>query len=440
MAAIRIYFCTLLCLLLVSASVYSQDSTEYRKRVLENTEVDILMGYYQQEGDHAAVTGGIGDEHLTDISPSIIVSVPLSIDEILSIDATISAYTSASSSNINPFDTKAPADPFVASSGASSNDIWVNSNLRYSRYSKDRNWINSGKVSFSNEFDYSSVGIGGSSNRLFNDKNTELGITANLYLDQWRAIYPYELRPFAEGGPGANSSLIALNKIEGNPNYNPTFVPFANENRTSLSSGLSFSQILSRRIQASLLFDITYQSGLLSTPFQRVYFADVEDSFIDNFHLADDIERLPSSRLKLAFGGRLNAYINEFMVVRSYVRYYQDDWGIQSYTAQLELPLKLWGKYTLYPSYRYYTQTAADYFAPYNQHLSTEKFYTSDYDLSSFSANQYGLGIRYTDLLSEKKIAIFAIKSFDLNFGYYRRNIGFDAFVISTGISLVLDP
>ena len=73
-------------------------------------------------------------------------------------------------------------------------------------------------------------------------------------------------------------------------------------------------------------------------------------------------------------------------MLRSYLRYYQDNWGITSYTASLEVPIKLGDFFTLYPSYRYYTQSRADYFYKANDALSTDAFYTSDYDLSSFNA------------------------------------------------------
>ena len=49
-------------------SIAQPDSTKtYKKRVLEDTEVDLLMSYYKQEGDHSAVGGGIGNESLDDI-------------------------------------------------------------------------------------------------------------------------------------------------------------------------------------------------------------------------------------------------------------------------------------------------------------------------------------------------------------------------------------
>ncbi|MCF4102528.1 DUF3570 domain-containing protein [Gillisia sp. M10.2A] len=415
-----------------------QDSTLiYKKRVLESTEVDFLTSYYSQDGDNAAVSGGIGTEELTDFTPTFVVSIPLNADDVLSIDAGVSAYTSASSSNVNPFDGGKPADPFVASSGASSSDLWANMNASYSHSSDDRNKIWSAKASLSSEFDYFSIGLGGSYTRLFNEKNTELSINANVYLDTWKTIYPYELRPFGKNGNGLSNSLF--NDITGDTNYDPIFQEFESKTRNSYSVGLGFSQILSKNLQASLALDVVQQEGLLSTPFQRVYFKDVEDSFIENFQLADAIEQLPETRFKVALGSRLNYFINEIFVVRTYYRYYNDDWGIKSHTASIELPIKITDKFTLYPSYRYYTQTAADYFAPYEEHLSTEEYYTSDYDLSKFNANQYGFGVSYTDIFTKFHIWNFGLKSIDLKFHQYKRNTGLKANMIAGGFKFILD-
>ena len=418
----------------------SQDSIgTYKKRVLESTEVDFLTSYYTQDGDNAAVSGGIGTEKLTDFASSVVVSIPLNDDDILTIDASVSAYSSASSSNVNPFNGDKPADPFVESTGASSSDTWVNGTFSYSHSSDDRNKIWSAKLSVSGEYDYFSVGIGGSYSRLFNEKNTELSINANVYLDTWSLIYPFELRPFIEGGDGLEDKLFRENTITGNPNYDPSFIELDNGGRNSYSIGLGFSQIISKRLQGSLAVDFVVQQGLLSTPFQRVYFSDVADSFIDNFQLADDIERVPDSRFKLALGGRLYYYLNEAVVIRAHARYYQDDWEINSLTAGLEIPVKISSKFTLYPSYRFYNQTAAVFFAPYEEHLSTNEYYTSDYDLSKFTANQFGFGVSYTDIFTNFHIRKFGLKSIDLRYHHYQRDTGLKSSIIAVGFKFVMD-
>ncbi len=418
----------------------SQDSVNtYKKRVLESTEIDFLSSYYAQDGDNAAVTGGIGTEELTDVTGTVIVAIPLNDDDVLTIDAGISAYTSASSSNVNPFDGENAADPFVASSGASSADNWANMTASYSHSSDSRNDIVSAKISVSNEYDYFSLGFGGSYTKLFNEKNTEVSINANAYLDTWKLIYPSELRPFVQGRGGLSNALFTGNTISGNANYSPMFTAINDKNRNSYSVGFGFSQILSKKLQGSLILDFVQQDGLLSTPFQRVYFSDIEDSFIQNFHLAEAIEKLPESRFKIAIGGRLNYYINEIFVLRTYYRYYTDDWGIQSHTANLELPIKISDKFTIYPSYRFYNQTAADYFAFYNQHVSTNEFYTSDYDLSKYIANQYGLGVTYTDIFTNFHIWKLGLKSINLKYNKYDRDTGLNASIVSAGVSFVMD-
>lgn len=417
----------------------SQDSTKvYKKRVLETTEVDFLTSYYTQDGDNAAVSGGIGTEELTDVTGAFVVSIPLNDDDVLTIDAGVSAYTSASSSNVGPFD-DGTADPFQASSGASSSDLWANLTGSYSHSSDDRNDIWSAKLSVSTEYDYFSLGVGGSYTKLFNEKNTEVSVNANVFLDTWNAIYPTELRPFGEGGSGLNSPLFTQNTITGNTNYAPRFTEFADEGRNSYSLGFGFSQILHKNVQGSLALDFVQQQGLLSTPFQRVYFGDVADSFIDDFQLADAIERLPDSRFKVAVGGRLNWFLNETFTVRTFYRYYFDDWGINSHTASIEVPVKISDKFTLYPSYRFYNQTAADYFRPYEGALSTDEFYTSDYDLSEYSANQFGFGVSYTDIFTKAHLWKFGLKSIDLKFYQYDRDTTFSSSIITAGFKFVMD-
>ena len=417
-----------------------KDSTMvYKKRVLETTEVDFLTGYYTQNGDNAAVTGGIGTEKLTDVPISYIISIPLNDDDVLTINAGLSAYSSASTTNIDPFDGEDPADPYQASSGASEAGILASISGSFSHSSDDRNKVWSANVSASTEWDYSSFGFGGSYTQLFNEKNTELSINGHVYLDSWEPIYPIELRPFGSSGLGLKDTLFTKNTIKGNINYNPEFSEFEKVNRNTYSLGLGFSQILHKNVQASLAIDISQQQGLLSTPFQRVYFKDIDNSYIEDFQLADAIEQLPDSRFKVAMGGRLNWYLNEYFTVRTFYRYYLDDWGISSHTASIEIPIKLTGKFTLYPSYRFYNQNAADYFKPYEKALSTDQFYTSDYDLSSFNANQFGFGISYTDIFAKAHIRKYGLKSIDLKYYRYDRNSSFGFSMITCGLKFVMD-
>ncbi len=493
-----------LTLLFISFYGYSQKSATgsnpYQKRVLENTEVDLITSLYGQTGDNAAVTGGIGSEKLSDVASNIIVSIPVNSNDVFTINTTISAYTSASSSNLNPFDysgstfknvengknedkdkseinAKSGASqtgntvvnrgptPWLESTGASRSDVWINGTFDYSHSSANRNTIVGGNISASHEFDYLSLGFGGRIAKLFNQKNTEIDIKGNVYLDTWNPRYPTEIHSYITANENLNSGFFSgitiydQNRLAIDKNSPDAWKPInttlvTDKKRNSYSASFSFSQIISKKAQLSLFLDVVQQKGWLSNPMQRVYFGDKANFFIGNassinnytsksntdvFQLADDIERLPHARLKIPFGARFNYFINEKLSLRTYYRYYSDDWGINSHTASIELPFKISDKFTFYPSYRYYTQTAAKYFAPFEKHVSTELYYTSDYDLSKYNSSQIGFGISYLDIFTKSRIWKLGLKKIDLKYSNYKRNTGLNSGIVSLGFKFVMD-
>jgi len=475
-------------MLLFGVVSFAQDKDTiltFKKKVLEAAEVDLLVSYYKQDGVHSSVSGGMGSEKLTDIASNIVVSIPLNPDDVLTIDAGISSYTSASSSNINPFNSSGASGndddddddraittgpygtPWLASSGASKQDALASFTANYSHSTDDRNFIWNADIAFSNEYDYTSIGFGGGMARLFNEKNTEINLKANVYLDQWRPIYPTELHEFSKYGNAFlnNGYFSGVTVYDQNGitslNYLPSaFKSIQSVNRNSYSLSFGFSQILTKKLQGSIFFDLLKQEGLLSTPYHRVYFSDKSNYYIGNllnnngqsnilnyenpinkgiYRLADDIERLPQTRFKLPLGIRLNYYINEFFKLRTYYRFYTDDWGIQAHTANIEVPLKINDRFTVYPIYRYYSQNESKYFAPFEAHLSTEKYYTSDYDLSKFYSNQFGFGVAYVDIFTNAKIGKLGLKNIDFRYNHYQRSDGLYANIFTVAIKFIME-
>jgi len=132
------------------------------------------------------------------------------------------------------------------------------------------------------------------------------------------------------------------------------------------------------------LADFVGQNGYLSLPFHRVYFSNGKDT----------IEKLPSSRYKLPVGFRLNYFLGDNIIFRTYYRYYLDNWGIRSNTANLEIAYKVSPFFSISPFYRFYNQSAARYFAPYEEHSPTDEYYTSNYEYAKFISQFYGIGFR----------------------------------------------
>src|SRR5689334_17142460 len=88
-------------------SAFSQtDSSAYKSRKLHLDEINFVSGYYKQDGNHSAVTGGIGTEKLTDFANTIELKF-LRYDKKnrrhdLSFELGVDHYTSASSDKIDP--------------------------------------------------------------------------------------------------------------------------------------------------------------------------------------------------------------------------------------------------------------------------------------------------------------------------------------------------
>ena len=373
-------------------SVYSQDTRDNQPLTPreKGAQINFLLNYYEQDGDNAAVTGGIGTEELDNIAPSIILNIPLDSTKTLVTNFGFDNYSSASTDRI---------DNNVSS--ASSSDTRFYFNGTYSKENLISRETFSYKAGISSEYDYLSTSFGLGWAKASKDGNRELGISGMVYLDKWTLIYPAELR--------TGDELVDTDK------------------RRSFNFSINIAQVINKKFQGSISLEYVRQSGLLSTPFHRVYFNDGETNPILK---ARGVERLPDSRTKIPVGIRLNYYLNDIVVLRGYYRYYTDDFDIKAHTASLEAPIKVGPFFTLYPFGRYHTQTAAKYFAPYGEHLPTEELYTSDYDLSEVSSTSLGFGIKYSPLygllrfkgpFSKKTKRITQLKSIDIRVADYKR-------------------
>ncbi len=375
------------------------------------TEVNILGSYYQQDGNRSAVEGGVGTQQLTDISPTIVLNVPL--DSLTRVSANIGFdyYASASTDRIDQ-----------VLSSPSSHDVRIHADLGYSRTLRDRHTIVGLGAGASKEYDYQSFNVVGSWAKSSRDGNRELSVAGQAFFDQVTLILPVELRT---GGNQRNGSGF--------------------DSRQSFNLSVVYSQVLSKRLQVAVSTELVAQRGLLSTPFQRVYFYDYAPLGLTAGQLGTaKAEVLPRLRNKFPVALRLNYYATDLVQLRAFYRFYNDNFGIQAHTLELEAPLKLTPFLTFYPFYRYHTQTASTYFAPYLAHSVADEYFTSDYDLAAFSAQKTGLGLRYAPLYGLGRFKtpfhgrVAKFKSLDLRYGYYWQSIGLRANIVSFDLGFTM--
>lgn len=371
---------------------------------LEDIEVSILSSYYEQDGIHSPVTGGQGTERLSNIAPVVYVHVPMDSIRSIDVSAGVDFYSSASSDNID--------NPYLSNnhiSGASASDIRQHYSFTYGKKNLSKQSNNSFMIAASSEYDVTSLSAGYLFDKKSANKQRDFAFSGKYFFDDWKRIYPAELR-------------------DGTTEY------LAQDKRHTISLSATEAFIINRKMNASITFEALGQFGILSTPFHRVYFSD---------QTLPKIEILPSSRVKLPLALRWNVHLTDQIIVRTFNRVYWDTWDVKGFTSELETPIKATDWLRLYPFYRFHIQSASRYFLPYGEHVTTDAFYTSDYDLSGLTSHKYGLGFSITPLFGigrfnwgKEKIAV--LKEFDVRFANYNRSDGLNAWTVTAGAKINL--
>ncbi len=378
-----------------SQSSKPADSTVYKPKKLTFEEANFVSSYYKQDGNNSAVTGGIGSEKLTDYSNSIEVKFlrydKKSRKHTYDFELGVDHYTSASSDMI---DSK-------ANSSASHADtrVYPSANWTVENEQKGSTFGMGGAISY--EFDYLSFGGNINFAQKTKNKSGEFSGKAFAYLDNLKKILPLELRTGSTTQRGEN---------------------YPTASRNTFGTSLSYSQIVNTRLQLAFLLDVIYQQGYLGLPFHRVYFNNG----------SEQVENLPTSRLKIPLGFRANYFIGDNLILRGYYRYYHDDWGLDAHTFNVETSIKFTPFVSLTPFYRYYTQTGVKYFAAYGAHKTSDQYFTSNYDLSKFNSQYFGAGIR---LVPPKGVfGMEHLNMLELRYGHYTKNIGMNSDVVSLNL------
>jgi hypothetical protein len=144
--------------------------------------------------------------------------------------------------------------------------------------------------------------------------------------------------------------------------------------------GATFTQILTPNLLASVGYDLSIADGYQANPYRAVSAG------------ADGIvaERVPSLRLRNAVAAEARWFEERSEVVlRAAYRLYFDDWGVVGHTPEVSLSRRLWKDSELRLRYRYYTQSAADFYQSIYDH--DQEYVTDDVKLSPFVGHTFGV-------------------------------------------------
>lgn len=378
------------------ARAQDTSATSAQKKI-NKTEIEVLYSHYVQDGNHSAVTGGIGTEKLTVYSPSVYLKTTQGRN-VYTLKGGADIISSASTDNID----------YVISS-ASKLDARTYAQVDYSRTLKNEKMVIGGGAGFSIESDYFSRAIRLGMEYLPSNRMRTFFFNLQMYFDdlRWGRLNEDYGRPI---------KLIYPSELR----YKEWFDIY-NRNTYAFNSGMT--QVFNRRNVIGFFLEVTYQTGLLSTPFHRVYFSD--STLV--------VENLPNSRIKGAFGLKWNRFMGGRFVMKNRMNVYADDFGILGASIENESIVKISPRFSLGPHLRFYLQRGSSYFAPFMEHLPYEKFYSSDFDLSELRTFQVGFSGRYSPNVYWSKKFLF--NSLMLRYTYFKRSDHLYAHLVTLSIN-----
>src|ERR1700742_3898794 len=171
---------TLIGIFLLFIHAFSQqqapDTSTYKPRKLRFDEVDLVSSYYTQNGDHSAIRGGIGDEHVTDLANGVEV-------KFVGWDARERKNTLTAGMGIDHH--TAASQAWISKTGASrrTDGLRLYPTLDWTRENEKKGTSIGAGIYYSNEFNYHSLGLNVNGS-VKTKNNGEFGVKLSAYLDR----------------------------------------------------------------------------------------------------------------------------------------------------------------------------------------------------------------------------------------------------------------
>jgi len=154
---------------------------------------------------------------------------------------------------------------------------------------------------------------------------------------------------------------------------------------------VSLTQILTKNLIASAVFESVIDQGYLNNPYRSVRYQDSSAGRGYSY----EAELYPSTRNSDALSLRALYYLPYRAALKLEYRHFSDSWGIvaDSYEARYTHPFA--NGWLMEFKYRAYEQSSADFYSDLFDFSEATNFRARDKELSSFGSQTVGLGISY---------------------------------------------
>ena len=236
-------------------------------------------------------------------------------------------------------------------------------------------WRASLGLNVSTEYDYNSAAVSAALARDFDQRNRTLSFAFSVGRDQVDPVggVPRPLAAMSPEVPGNEGPLNRLAKSDTKSVYD-------------LLVGLT--QVIDRRSLVQLNYSLGKSEGYLTDPYKLV--SVVEES--SGASAGELYESRPDSRTKQSLYVAYKRGVRTDDAIDASYRFLWDDWQVRSQTVELRYRWDLGRAGYLQPRARYYTQTAADFYARFlRAGAQLPQHASADYRLGELTDWTFGL-------------------------------------------------
>ena len=157
---------------------------------------------------------------------------------------------------------------------------------------------------------------------------------------------------------------------------------------------LGVTQVLTRNLILGFSYEAIADEGYLNNPYRQVRYVDANDAR----GYAYQPEVYPRTRTSNAAAIRARYYLPYRAALSGEYRYYTDDWAINAHTVEVGYVQPFRSRWLFDFKFRYYTQSAADFYSDLFPYANAQNFLARDKELSPFVSYGPHVGATYTVL------------------------------------------
>ena len=154
---------------------------------------------------------------------------------------------------------------------------------------------------------------------------------------------------------------------------------------------LGLSQIVTPRLMMGVNYELVTDEGFLNNPYRSVRYVDPDSAT----GFAYQPEVYPRTRTSNAASVNARYFLAYRAAVHGEYRWFTDTWGIDSSTVRVGYTHPWGEKWIFEAGYRWYDQSAADFYSDLFPRQNAQNFLARDKELSTFTSHMLSVGATY---------------------------------------------